>query len=80
MAEPKGKAAAKPADPDGKTDAKPAEPEQAEPSAYIADEPLFIYNPESGAVPARAFNPGDRVLPADVRRFGWADQVHRAEE
>jgi hypothetical protein len=57
------------------------EAEQADPpAAYIADGPLFTGDPgESGSVPVRAFNPGDLVLPADVWRNGWREQVHAPE-
>lgn len=45
----------------------------------IADDDLFIYHPESGALPARAFNAGDRV-PADmVDNYGWQDLTHPPE-
>ncbi len=45
----------------------------------IADDDLFIYHPESGALPARAFNAGDRV-PADmVAEYGWDDLTHPPE-
>jgi hypothetical protein len=45
----------------------------------IADHDLFIYHPDSGALPARAFNAGDRV-PADmVDAYGWQDLTHPPE-
>lgn len=45
----------------------------------IADETLFVHNPEAAAAPARAFNAGDRV-PADlVARHGWGTKVHLPE-
>jgi hypothetical protein len=50
----------------------------APPSHYIALEPLFLGGEE--AMPARAYNTGDRVLPADVERFGWQDRVTRPED
>jgi hypothetical protein len=55
--------------------------EPAAPAApyRIADEALFIYDPDSGALPARAFNAGDRV-PADmVETYGWHDLTHLPE-
>jgi len=56
------------------------QPEASEPFSYIAAEDLFIYDPESGAMPARAYSAGSLVPPADVARFGWADQVRNPEE
>lgn len=45
----------------------------------IADHDLFIYHPEAGALPARAFNAGDRV-PADmVDAYGWQHLTHPPE-
>jgi hypothetical protein len=49
------------------------------PSHYIAMEPLFLGG-NAETMPARAYNPGDRVLPADVERFGWQDRVTRPED
>jgi len=58
----------------------PAPEPDAPPAPYrIADEDLFIYNPDSGAAPARAFNRGDRV-PADlVDTYGWDGLTHLPE-
>lgn len=56
------------------------EAEQADPPAsYTADEALFTGDPASGSAPVRAFNPGDLVLPADVWRNGWREQVSAPE-
>jgi len=54
---------------------------QAEPFAYVAGEDLFIYDPESGAMPARAYAAGSLVPPADIQRHPeWAALVHEPEE
>jgi hypothetical protein len=45
----------------------------------VADAPLFIYHPEAGAAPARAYNPGDRVPAELVERYDWHDQTHVPE-
>jgi hypothetical protein len=56
--------------------APPAEPDVP---YRIADEDLYIYHPDAGALPARAFNAGDRV-PADlVDAYGWHDLTHIPE-
>jgi hypothetical protein len=47
----------------------------ATPPYYIATEPLFV-----GDQFTRAFNPGDRVPPDHVDRYGWADKVRRPDE
>jgi hypothetical protein len=49
------------------------------PHHYYADVPLMVGDPESGTGLVRAFSPGDPVLPADVWRHGWRDQVHPPE-
>lgn len=55
--------------------AEPPEQEQ-EPAWLIADADLFVFNPDAGAAPARAFAPGDRV-PADLAaQYGWTGQCH----
>jgi hypothetical protein len=45
----------------------------------VADAPLFIYHPEAGTAPVRAYNPGDRVSAELVNRHGWHDQTHVPE-
>ena len=45
----------------------------------VADHDLFIYNPESGALPARAFTAGDRVPSDMVAEYGWDDLTHPPE-
>jgi hypothetical protein len=45
----------------------------------IADEPLFVGDPEAAAAPARAFNAGDSVPAEMVDRFGWHGQTHVPE-
>ena len=60
--------------------ARPA-PEPAPPPPpppfYVADVPLPVADEMGGeTIPARAFNPGDRVPPGHVEKFGWADYVH----
>lgn len=42
---------------------------------FTASEPLFIYNPDAGAGPARAHSPGDRVHRDAVEQHGWHRQV-----
>jgi hypothetical protein len=60
-------------------DAPAAEP-AAPPAPYrIANEALFIYDPDSGALPARAFNEGDRVPIETVENYGWHDLTHDPE-
>lgn len=68
-----GQAAAAAEDHTARDKAEQASP----PSTYIADKALFLGDPAAaGTAPVRAFNPGDEVLPADVWRHGWRDQVH----
>jgi hypothetical protein len=55
--------------------AKEEAPPEA-PQFYVADEPLFVHDPESGVAPARAFNPDDHVPPDLVEAHGWQDKVH----
>ena len=51
------------------------------PFAFVAHKPLHVGDPAaSGAMPVRAYNPGDLVPAADVERFGWHDQVHHPDE
>jgi hypothetical protein len=58
-----------------------AQAAKAEPFAYVAGEDLFIYDPESGAMPARAYAAGSLVPPADIQRHPeWAALVHEPEE
>lgn len=60
-------------------DAPAPEPEAPEAPYRIADADLYIYNPDSGAAPARAFTAGDRV-PADLAAaYGWDDLTHLPE-
>jgi hypothetical protein len=59
---------------------EPGPAKAAEPFAYVAAEALFIHDPESGVAPARAYNPGDLVPPADVKRHGWQESVRHPEE
>jgi hypothetical protein len=52
-------------------------PEPAPPPFWVADRPLPVADEMGGeTVPARAFNPGDRVPHEHVERYGWADYVH----
>lgn len=47
------------------------------PPFWVADRPLPV-GTEMGdaALPARAFNPGDRVPVEHVDRYGWREYVH----
>lgn len=45
----------------------------------VADEPLYIGDPEAAAAPVRAYNPGDQVAASQVDRYGWHDQTHVPE-
>ncbi len=49
------------------------------PAWLVADAPLYIYDPEAGAAPARAYNPGDRVSAETVERYGWQHLTHVPE-
>jgi hypothetical protein len=47
------------------------------PHWYIAGEPLYLHDPESGTMPCLAFAPGDRVPPDMAAEHGWLDKVLR---
>jgi len=54
---------------------------KAEPFAYVAGEDLYLYDPEAGAMLARAYAAGSLVPPADIQRHPeWAALVHEPEE
>ena len=57
--------------------AKPAAPapDPPGPPYWVAVEPLYVHNPESGVLPARAFSAGDHVPPDLVEANGWGGQV-----
>jgi hypothetical protein len=53
--------------------------DEAEPFAYVALSDLYINGDGAGVMPVCAHRAGAMVLPQDVQRFGWADQVRRAD-
>lgn len=68
-------AAAPPAQPGGQDPEPGAAPLPDGAEWFTADGPLFIYNPEAGAAPVRAYSPGDRVHRAAVEANYWHDLV-----
>jgi hypothetical protein len=50
-------------------------PDALEPPYYEATQDLYVWNPESGAVPQLAYRAGDRVVPDVVEPNGWQGQV-----
>jgi hypothetical protein len=57
------------------TEPPPEPPAEIEPPYYEAAQDLYVYNPESGAVPQLAYRKGDRVVPDVVEPNGWQGQV-----
>jgi hypothetical protein len=55
-------------------------PDAIEPPYYEAAQDLYVWNPESGAVPQLAYRKGDRVVPDVVEPNGWQGQVKVPEQ
>jgi hypothetical protein len=64
--------------PAAKPEPAPAEP--AAPHFYVATEPLYHGDPESGVLPVRAFAAGDLVPAHMVEPNGWQAQVRHPDE
>lgn len=61
----------------------PAAPEQAEPQEppfYEATAPIPAPGMAPGAFPVAAYQPGDKVAPADVEANGWGGLVKVPEQ